>query len=63
MFDMHTKLERAINAFPDVPSAVLPANMCDKPFMGPIEPTHYVLKTPPGEFSDVRSHSISLQYN
>ena len=53
MLDLTTNISKAVAALPDIPSAILPANMCDKAFMIPIGAAHYAIKVPPGEKANV----------
>ena len=52
MIDIDAQLTKMIAKLPDVPAGVTPKDLCDKPFMAPQAPAHYVLKTTGGP-SDV----------
>ena len=45
MIDIDAQVTKMISGLPDVPAMIMPKDMCDKPFMAPQAPAHYVLKT------------------
>ena len=55
MLDIDAELTKMIAKLPSVPASFVPKDMCDKPFMAPQAPAHYVLKTTKGP-ADVCSH-------
>ncbi len=55
MLDIDAELTKMIAKLPNVPPSIIPKDLCDKPFMAPQAPAHYVLKTKEGS-SDVCSH-------
>jgi len=55
MLDIDAELSKMIAKLPNVPPSIVPKDMCDKPFMAPQAPTHYVLKTTGGP-ADVCVH-------
>ena len=54
MIDIDAEVTRMLAKLPDIPAAVIPKDLCDKPFMAPQAPAHYVVKTIGGP-SDVCS--------
>lgn len=60
MFDIDTQISKMVSQLPQPPAAVLPKDMCDKPFMAPQAPAHYVLKAF-GNNPDVCIHTNNIK--